>query len=84
MTIESAFSGIYSFLITNQMVTFGILVFLALLLWRKPLVFFKLTLALLSIIVVFYIMTLFSGSMVTGINDRNQMIHETGSKMSTD
>lgn len=81
MTIESAYAVIYNFLITNQLVALSILAVLALLLWRKPTVFFKLAFVILGLIVALYIGSLLGGAGEGGVKNKNQMINETESKI---
>jgi len=82
MTLESLYSVVYSFLVSNQPVALVILVGLAVLMWKKPWGFFKLSIAVLALLALVYLGTLLSGSLGTGMHDKSQMINETKSKMS--
>jgi len=84
MTIESAYSVIYNFLVAHQLVALGILLVLAIILWKKPAVFYRIAIAALIVIVVFYVLTLFIGSLESSVKHEKQMIYETESKMSTE
>jgi hypothetical protein len=82
MTIEYAASVIHSFFLSHQLLCLAGAVALVLLLWKKPSVFMKFTLVILTIIVLFYIVTLFNESVITGFGGKQQMIHKSESEMS--
>ena len=73
MNSENAYSIIYSFLITNQMISLGIVVVLVVLLWKKPKEFFKLLLFLFIITVVFYVLALLNQSMDTAVVKKHEI-----------
>ena len=73
MNSENAYSIIYSFLITNQMIALGIIVVLVVLLWKKPKEFFKLLLFLFIVTVVFYILTLLNQSMDSSVAKKHEI-----------
>jgi hypothetical protein len=76
MTIQYAESVIYSFLITHQLVSLGLILVLALLLWRKPAVFFKGALVVLVMIGILYIFTMLSGPGENGPRYNKGVPHE--------
>jgi len=82
MNLEYLYSVAYSFLSNNQWVAVGIVVVLALLLWKKPGAFFKLIFAAIALVVLLYIGSLLGDIGGTGVSNKNTMIHETESKMS--
>ncbi len=82
MNINYAYSFIYNFLATHQILSICIAVVLVLFLWKKPKEFFKFSLFILAMILLFYIGTLMNNSMLGGVDDKHQMINETESKMS--
>ena len=59
-------SVVYNFLITHQFVAVGIIIAMILLLWKKPIAFFKLAFAILLIVVVIYIGALLGGGIEGG------------------
>ncbi len=77
MNREYAYSIIYSFIISHQLISLGIAVALVILLWRKPKAFFKLTLFILTITLLFYIATVMNESMFDGVDKKNQLINKT-------
>jgi chromate transport protein ChrA len=76
MSIENLYTVIYSFLITNQLIAFGIAVGLGLFLWKKPGEFFKLILILLALLAGFYILSIMSQSLSTGEAKKHEMTTE--------
>jgi len=81
MNIEYAYSIIYNFLISHQLVSLGIVIGLVLFLWRKPKEFFKFTLFTLGLIVVFYILTLLNQSMLIGVEKKLDITTERENKL---
>lgn len=81
MIIESAYATIYGFLVTHQLVALGVLVALALLLWRKPAAFFQLVILVLCLTVALYIGSSLGGAGGGGVKNKNKMINETESKI---
>ena len=81
MTQEYAYSVIYSFIITHQLITLCIAVALLLFLWKKPKEFFRFTLFILAMTLLFYIGTILNESMLGGVGNKHQMINETEEKM---
>jgi len=82
MNLDYIFSVTYSFLITHQLVSLGILIILALFLWRKPWGFFKLTLVVLGLMMLIYVVNLFDESVLSGFGNKKQMIHKSESELS--
>ncbi len=82
MNINYAYSFIYNLLATHQIVSICVAVALVLFLWKKPKEFFKFSVFVLAMILLFYIITLMNDSMLGGVDNKHQMINETESKMS--
>lgn len=82
MNIDDLFAVAYNFLSNNQLLAVGIVVVLALLLWKKPGVFFKLLGAAIALVVLIYIGSLLGDIGGSGVSGKNTMIHETESKIS--
>ncbi len=77
MSTEYAYSFIYNFLITHQLISLCIAIALILFLWKKPKEFFRFTLFILAMALIFYIATFLNESMIGGIGNKHQMINET-------
>lgn len=81
MNKEYAYSVIYSFIITHQIISLCVVAALILFLWKKPKEFFKFTLFILAMTLLFYVGTILNESMLGGVGNKQQMINETEEKM---
>jgi len=82
MDIENVYSIIYNFLITNPLIAIAILAVLALFLWKKPNEFFKFVLMVVVAIVLFYILSLMTKPMSTGVDKKHEITTEREEKLS--
>jgi Ca2+/Na+ antiporter len=76
MSIDYVYSVIYNFLITNQLITLGLLIVLALFLWKKPWEFFKSVVMILVLIAGFYVVTQLSQSTNFGVKQKHSITTE--------
>ena len=84
MTIEYIYSVIYSILSANWLVTLGILMVLGLVWWKKPKLFFNLTIVIIVLVVVYYIIANYSGSFQTDSGEKKDYIHAPNLKNKND
>lgn len=81
MDIDYVYSVIYKFLITNQLITLGLLIVLALFLWKKPWEFFKSVAMILILIAGFYVVTQLSQSANFGVKQKHSITTEREGKL---
>jgi len=77
MNIHSIFLTVYSLLMTHQLIGLGVLAVLALILWRKPIVFLKFTLVILSLCAVIYVGSLLGDAGESGVSYKHQGIESS-------
>ena len=75
MDIDYIFAVTYGILSANWLVTIGVIVILCLLFWKKSKLFFNLTLALLVLLVVYYIIANYSNAFQTDSGEKKDYIH---------
>jgi hypothetical protein len=81
MNLNYIYSMIYNFLDAYPLITLGIVVFLALLLWKKPGTFVKVIFVILLFVGVIYLGSLLGGEGNQGIQNKYIMSNETKTRI---
>jgi len=76
MSLERMYSTIYSYLFGHPLIALGILIFLGLMLWKKPSEFFKLMLFVVALNGVLYVGSYVTGSMGVGVEKKHEITTE--------